>query len=258
MSEAEQRRRQKLQGKIGRTTSALGLTGVALAGTGALAARKPGMLEKIPKLKNANPEKLKDAAFHTGIVSGGIGGIGGFNQASIYSAEARRRKAAPVKKDLGMDMGYVGDEGHAITHEEIEKAWEPTTRQYDPEAKRHKRAKHYETGLTAASSGAGAGAAAAGGIAWHGHGKNQRAGRAIADQLGMKSTQIVPEAGRLKAVKRGKVAAGLAGASLAAGGGAALVNRQRKGSWKSYSKRDTQSAFGVAHDPNGQHRETEN
>ena len=50
------------------------------------------------------------AAFYTGIASGGIGGVGGFNAASIYSDEARRKKQTELKKELGMDMGFYGEE----------------------------------------------------------------------------------------------------------------------------------------------------
>src|SRR4029077_17583389 len=142
MSEEEQRRRQKLQSKIGRTTSTLGLAGVGLASAGAIAGHKPGMLKAIPKFKAHSPEqlkatgqKLKDAAFYTGIASGGIGGGGGFNQASIYSAESRRRNQTPVKKDYGMDMGYFGEEGTPLLPTEIEaeitKAWSPSASNFD-------------------------------------------------------------------------------------------------------------------------------
>ena len=256
MSEAEQRRRQKLQGKIGRTTSTLGLTGVGLAGAGVLAAKKPGALKALPGLKKANPEKLKNAAFHTGIISGGIGGVGGFNQASIYSAEARRRN---VKKSYeSLDMGYNGEQGTALPAEEIEKAWEPTTKQYDPEAKRHARAQTMEIGAQGAAGGLAGGAAYKAGKGLLKEKPNWSAGQRKARHLpSVKAAQGVR---RAAALKSGKAAAGLAAGSAAAAGGAALIHHGRKSSWKSYSKRDTMSAFGVDHsdNPNGQHRETEN
>ena len=71
MSDAEMRRRQKLQGKIGRTTSTLGLTGVALTGAAIATKKKPGSLKAIPKvpgLRNVSHGGLKNAAFHTWIV----------------------------------------------------------------------------------------------------------------------------------------------------------------------------------------------
>ena len=152
MSDAELNRRRKLQGKIGRTTATLGLTGAAL-GVGALAAKKPGALkavEKVPGLNRATHEGLKEGALYTGIAAGGIGGVGGFNQASIYSAESRKRKqAVQVKKDFGMEMGYYGEEGHPLTHEEleaeIEKAWTPSASNFDSERDRKKRSDHYST-----------------------------------------------------------------------------------------------------------------
>lgn len=246
MSDAEMRRRQKLQGKIGRTTSTLGLAGVGLAGAGALAAHKPGLLRKIPKLKEASPEKLhqtgeklKNAAFYTGITSGGIGGVGGFNQASIYSAESRKRKqTVPVKKELGMDMGYFGDEG-------IAKAWSPEASKFDSEASREKRSKHYQTATVAAGGAAGA----------FGASEGVKAVKAARKLKGAAGANLV--AGPVLH-HGGRAAGGLAAVGAAAGAHHAL-KRKREGSWKPYAKRDSTSAFGVDHgDPSGQHRETEN
>jgi hypothetical protein len=167
MSEAEQRRRQKLQSQIGRTTSTMGLSALGVTGAAALAARKGpagektlGMIRKIPGLKKTTPEKMERTAIKSGIVSGGIGGVGGFNQASIYSAESRRRKqATPVKKDLGMEMGYYGEEGTPLTHEEIEfeieKAWTPSASNFDSERSRKKRGDAYSAGALV-TGGAGA------------------------------------------------------------------------------------------------------
>ncbi len=273
MSDAELRRRRKLQGKIGRTTSTLGLGGLGITGAAALASRKPGMLKAIPKAKNLTPEKLRNTAINTGIVSGGIGGVGGFNQASIYSDEARRRKQT-VKKELGMDMGYYGEEGRPLTHEEIEaeieKAWSPSASNFDSEASRKKRADAYGG---AALAGAGAGGAYA---AHHGM-------KAVHEAKGLKPHLVAEVArdakgaakistaranhykaistGSLKAVGRsgGKAAAGLAAVAGAAATHSA-IKRKKSNSWQPYAKRDTTSAFGVDHsdNPNGQHRETEN
>jgi hypothetical protein len=275
MSDTELRHRQKIQGKIARTTSTLGLSGLGITGVAAVAARKGRVgtgtlkaIRKVPKLGNATPEGMKNAAINTGIVSGGIGGVGGFNQASIYSAESRRRKqAVPVKKsegasDLGMEMGYFGEEGHAITHEQIEeeiaKAWEPVARNYDPEAKRHARAKKYEVGGASVAAGTGTGAVAAGVHALKNESKNRTAGQIQARHLpNVKAAQAVRHA---KATRSGKLAAGLGGVAAVTGAGAALAHHGRRNSWQSYEKRDTTSAFGVDHsdNPNGQHRETEN
>jgi hypothetical protein len=272
MSEAEQKRRQKLQSQIGRTTSTMGLTGVGLAGAGALAAKKPGMLKNIPKLKNADPEKLKNAAFYTGIASGGIGGVGGFNQASIYSAESRRRKqAVPVKKDLGMEMGFYGEEGRPLTHEqiesEIEKAWTPSASNFDAERSRHKRAKVYESG---ALVGAGAGAAYAG----HQGAKAVRAARGLKTsdaapvshgvreydtKKGTHVTQKVKSYGKTfraldvtdakkVAGHGGKAAAGLAAVAGAAATHSAIKHKQR-GGWQSYAKNDVSKLFGKKRKP---------
>lgn len=234
MSDAEMRRRQKLQGKIGRTTSTLGLAGVGLAGAGALAAHKPGLLRKIPKLKEASPEKLhqtgeklKNAAFYTGITSGGIGGVGGFNQASIYSAESRKRKqTVPVKKELGMDMGYFGDEG-------IAKAWSPEASKFDSEASREKRNKHYQTATVAAGGAAGA----------FGASEGIKAVKALRKP---ETTRTLENTARALH-HGGRAAGGLAAVGAAAGAHHAL-KRKREGSWKPYAKRDTTSAFGIEHE----------
>jgi hypothetical protein len=279
MSEAEQRRRQKLQSKIGRTTSTMGLTALGVTGAAAVAAKKPGALkaiQKLPGLKTATPKGMEGAALKSGIVSGGIGGVGGFNQASIYSAESRRRKqpAVPVKKELGMDMGYYGEEGRPLTHEqieaEIEKAWTPSASNFDSEGSRKKRADAYGG---AALVGAGGGGAYA---AHHGL-KAVEAGKGIKPHVVAEVTRDVKGAakissaranhykaistGSLKAVGRhgGKAAAGLAAVAGAAATHSA-IKRKKEGGWQPYAKRDATSAFGVDHtdNPNGQHRETEN
>jgi hypothetical protein len=280
MSDAEMRRRQKLQGKIGRTTSTLGLSGVALTGAAIATKKKPGSLKaitKVPGLSRVSHGGLKNAAFHTSIAAGGIGGVGGFNQASIYSAESRKRKAAAVvKKGFGMEMGYYGEEGKPLTHEEIEaeieKAWTPSASNFDSERSRHKRTKGYEGG---ALVGAGAGAAYA---TRHG----VKAGKAASK---IKSKEMTPVLHRVnsagqpyriglgsqgeKAISTGSLKklgghSGKAAVGLAAVGGAAAthsaIKRKKQSGWQSYAKRDATSAFGVDHsdNPNGQHRETEN
>jgi hypothetical protein len=278
MSEAEQRRRQKLQSQIGRTTSTMGLSALGVTGAAAVAAKSPktlGAIRKIPGLKKATVKGMENTAIRSGIVSGGIGGVGGFNQASIYAAESRRRKqAVPVKKDLGMEMGYYGDEGHPLTHEEIEseieKAWTPSASNFDAESSRHKRAKVYEGG---ALVGAGAGAAYAG---HHGvqtvkavrglkakemaetHRKINSAGKAYKHAPTDKAEMAVPLKGLKSLGEHGGKA--LAGAAVVGGalGAHRAIKRKQEGGWQSYSKRDSVSAFGVDHDPSGQHRETEN
>jgi len=252
MSDAEMRRRQKLQSKIGRTTSTLGLGGLAALGTG-IALKKPKVAEaagKVPGLKKVDPKKLENAAVKTGIVSSGIGGVGGFNQAAIYSAESRKRKqAVPVKKSYGLEMGYYGEEGRPLTHEEIEaeieKAWTPSASNYDSEEKRGKRARAYQGAGLVGGGAAGTFAGVQGHKAYQ-EGKKLKAGSQIR---------------RLKPVLEhgGKAAAG---AALAAGAitASSKIGSKRRDSWQPYAKRNTASAFGVDHsdNPNGQHRETEN
>jgi hypothetical protein len=287
MSDAEMRRRQKLQGKIGRTTSTLGLSGVALTGAAIATKKKPGALKavtKVPGLSRVSHGGLKNAAFHTSIAAGGIGGVGGFNQAAIYSAESRKRKAATVvKKEFGMEMGYYGEEGRPLTHQqieaEIEKAWTPSASNFDSERSRHRRTGAYQAGAMAAA-GAGGAYAARHGVKAVQQGKKIQS---IPDSAQIKTVEetVRPKAGKefTRNVKRaGKTFraldadvvgrtlkhGGKAGLGLAAVGGAAAthsaINRKKSGSWQSYAKRDATSAFGVDHsdNPNGQHRETEN
>ena len=259
MSEAEQRRRQKLQSQIGRTTSTMGLSALGVTGAAALAGSKGaageralGTIRKIPGLKNATPHGMERAAIKSGIVSGGIGGVGGFNQASIYSAESRRRKqAVPVKKDYGMEMGYYGEEGTPLTHEqieaEIEKAWTPSASNFDSEKSRKKRPMPTAVQL---------------GDCWR-----RRCDGAHHGMEAVHQAKKLKPISQLKALTKeggalrhgGKAAAGLAAVAGAAATHSA-IKRKKSDSWQPYAKRDTTSAFGVDHsdNPNGQHRETEN
>lgn len=245
MSDAELRHRRKLQGNIARTTSSLGLTGLGITGA-ALAARKsPGALkamQKVPKVGaklGKTPEeasgKLKQAAINTGIVSGGIGGVGGFNQASIYSDESKRRK---MTKGLTEDAGVYGEVGKA-------KDWQPNASKFDAERSRMKRSQAYED----------VGGPAAGALAAGAGYKGAKAGKLLLANRKVKfspaknlpNVQGKMAARTAKAVSHGKTAAALgAGSAAVAAGTLAVRNRNRSKSWAPYSKR---SAFGVEHDP---------
>jgi hypothetical protein len=249
MSDAEVRRRKKMQGHISQTTSTLGLGGLGVTGVAALAAKKPGVLravQKIPKMKNATPKKMKDTAINTGIVSGGISGVGGYNFAAYTNAESRRRQqkpVTPVKKEIGMDMGYFGEEGHPVELPKIvvpiEKAWTPMANNYDSEAGRHKRAKNYED---AALVGAGAGAAYAG----HHGAQSVKESRKLKPNSSLR--MLTKPGGAVR--HGGKAAAGAIAAGTAVAGHRAL-KRKREGSWQSYGKRlegaEDFSAFGIDH-----------
>jgi hypothetical protein len=259
MSDAEIRRRKKLQGHISQTTGALGL-----ASLGAFAASKvpaAKVLTKTPKLRRLaagpvsriNPKKAENIALGTSTAAGGIGGAGAFNFASYTGAESKKRKPnygqppSRVKKELGMDTGYYGEEGHPIKLEEIkvpiEKAWSPSASNFDSEASRHKRTKVHELG-TAAAVGGGAGYAG-----FHGS-------KAAKESKGIKTIKYAGGKGKavpvgagapaVKAAKHGgKALAGVAAAGAAAGLHSA-VKRGKKSSWQSYAKSST-SAFGIDH-----------
>ena len=268
MTDAQLRRRRKLQGEIGRTTSTLGLAGAGLAAGGLVVAKKPGALKALQKVPKVGPKlgatpheastKMKNAALYTGIASGGIGGVGGFNAASIYSDEARRKKQTTLKKGLDMDthleMGYYGEEGHPVKLPEIkvpiEKAWSPTAGNFDSEAKRQKRAKVYEGG---ALVGAGGGAVATGlaGRSLHQSAKNiPKEKMAPFGDKGMPKPSQARMVTDVKALKGLKKPAGKLGAAVAVTGGSiaahGALKRKQKGSWQPYAK-GAVSAWGIDH-----------
>lgn len=224
MSDAELKRRRKVQGHIGRTTSTLGLTSVGLLGT-SVAARK-GSLKAIGVPAKA-AQKFKDASYGTSIAAGGIGGVGGFNQAAIYSDEARRRKP---KEDM------IKRDEMAPQYGEIAKAWSPVTDLYDPEEKRHKRNE-----LAQHATGAAGGVVAAGGAVKALEGIGQQ-GRAVNMPDTKKAKKLATAAaGKAKVRRGGKIMA------VGAGGLAAshvIGQRRKSDSWQTYSK----SAFGITHD----------
>jgi len=101
MSDAEIRRRKKLQGHISETTGALGLTALGItglrskggqkalkAGFSTIGRKRPGVL-KPKKLEGVNTAVLSTGA--------GIGGAGSFNFASYTNAEGRKRKQTVAK-----------------------------------------------------------------------------------------------------------------------------------------------------------------
>jgi hypothetical protein len=241
MTDAQLRRRRAAQSKITHTTSTLGLAGAGLGLTAALASRKGaagektlGAIRRVPGLKKTTPEGLKNKALYTGIASGGIGGVGGFNMASIYRDESRRKQQTQLKKESSMDMGYVGEEGTPLTpaeiEAEIEKAWSPSASNFDSEAKREKRGKAYQG---AALVGAGAGGAFAAHQGMH----------AVHEAKKIKPVHL--KALKPTVRRGGKAAIGVAAVAGAAGAHRAL-KRKEQGSWQPYAKR---SAFGVEHDP---------
>src|SRR4051812_21460195 len=94
-------RRKKVGAGLTRTTSAIGLGSLAALGATAGAKRfgGSGVLRGIDRAKAAAVhDKTKNALLTTGIVSQGITGINGFNNASWQSAEAKQRKKTVVAK----------------------------------------------------------------------------------------------------------------------------------------------------------------
>ena len=75
----------------------------------------PGMEKKVAaKVPHGYPNKLKDAATGVGVVSGGIGGVGGYNFAAYTNAESRKKKAV-VKRDVQWEVSKVSNPLKAVT-----------------------------------------------------------------------------------------------------------------------------------------------
>jgi len=129
LSQTEIDRRKKAGATLTRTTSAIGLGSLALVGAGAAAPRlaRSGRLARIaPKMTEekalAFREKTKNKAITAGIVSQGVGGFNGFNNAAWQNAEARQRKK-PITKSAPspFEDGFYGSEGNWVDMEEVSK-----------------------------------------------------------------------------------------------------------------------------------------
>lgn len=133
MSDTELNRRKKLQGSISRTTSTLGLGGLGLLGASMVARKNPARLKQIqsihPKLKKVTPDQIKGTAQNVALVSGGIGGLGGYNFASYTNAEAKRKKEMKKSFDPSpFEDGCFGVEGNPVPKSVIESAFETDLR----------------------------------------------------------------------------------------------------------------------------------
>lgn len=212
MSDAEIKRRKRVQGHVSQTTGALGLTSL-----GAFAAGRAGGSGKfavkaqkvVPKLKKINQKKADTVAVGTSSAAGGIGGLGAFNFAAYTNAESRKRK--PVAK-----------------------AWEPSNDKYSPEGQRKRREKAYVISGAASTAGLAGGAVA-----------NAARGEAI-ERTGRKKHSAWKSAQKASRSRAGKL--GLA--AVGTGAVTAGVQQKRKSrSWDTYSKSaHNVSAFGVLHD----------
>lgn len=244
MSDAEVKRRKKVQGRLSQTTSTLGLAGVGVGTAAAVASKKPGTLKhirKIPGAKNATQPGLKDAGLYTSLASGGISGVGGYNFAAYTNAESRRRKPVmeTTKKNLDPEMDAV--------HGEIGKAenWSPIKgNPFDAEEKRHKRGRAGEL-----AGGATTGVLTGLGAVKAGEGLSQHAKSLPGGKKKVQGPRTSKQhAHKLKGIKAGKASAKLlAGAAAAAGATAGWKKYRQSDRYASYAKSAT-SAFGVVHD----------
>lgn len=109
MSDAEIKRRKKLQGHISQTTGALGLTSLAAF----TASKTPGakFMSKTPRLRRiasaVDTKKAENIALGTSTAGAGIGGAGSFNFAAYTNAESRKR-TQPVKKNDPFNIEKLG------------------------------------------------------------------------------------------------------------------------------------------------------
>ena len=243
MSDAEIRRRKKIQGISSRTTGALGLT--ALGGTllatkgGSRATKNVFRAVNIERPVGLKPKNLRRKTAPILATSAGIGGATSFNFAAYTSAEAKKRKQVVRKSmtdDLDMAPTY-GVEGFA-------KNWQPVARNYNPESKRQKRGEAYPRIAAAVSGGAGVGAAARG----------LQALDKITDAKAIRAQNAASGARKMykplhaAGMKNLKSAGKLGAVSATAAGGAAVLHHKKKSrSWDTYAKSAT-SAFGVLHD----------
>lgn len=244
MSDAEIRHRKKVQGVISRTTSTIGLGGLATLGAGAAIKRNPGLLRKVPRYRGMSDEAIRakgaglgEKAKTGGVISSGIGGLGGFNFASYTGAEAKKKQ--PVAKSLGIEAPVVGEEGiaknWAVKEEIAKKEWSANASKFDSERSRMKRAQAYEVG-----SGVAAGGLAGGAVhQTYKAGKLVAANRKVSGRAKNLPNVAAKVAGRsAQATRHGKAALGLTAAAGAAGAtGLAVRNRNRSRSWAAYGSR---------------------
>lgn len=168
LSQTQINRRKRAGAELTRTSSGLSLASVGLLGVAAATRKNPGKLNKIPGLKNANAHKIRETAQNVGLISGGIAGLNGFNNASWQSAEARQRKAKPVtvtasKSASPFEEGTYGEIGKALVPamppkpEAKPKLFQPTTGQrvalaragYDKEQQKLGKALSFSPGMGA-------------------------------------------------------------------------------------------------------------
>ena len=147
MSDAELRRRKRVQGHLSQTTGALGLA--ALGGTIAASRGGRNALRKIPALRSKvrapkpldpNRDKIKGAVTPVLATSAGLGGLGAFNFAAYTNAESRKRTMVKKTNDEPLEMGFYGEEGQPIKLPQIkapvEKAWSPVASNFNSEKSR--------------------------------------------------------------------------------------------------------------------------
>lgn len=90
MSDAEIRRRKKIQGAVSVTTATLGLAALGSRGAGAAVNRAAKLKKLSPSAAKLGP-KLNSASTTLTTTGAGVGGVGGYNFAAYTNAEGRKR-----------------------------------------------------------------------------------------------------------------------------------------------------------------------
>jgi hypothetical protein len=230
MSDAELSRRKRRQAAFSTTTATLGLSALSTKGGAAALAR--GAKAGTQRAKWAATGDKAANWLTTG--AAGIGGVGGYNFASVEREESKRRKqpavGSPIKKGMTMESNAFG-----IVHKSQEDAPEaprlglvPVSKAgpYDSEERRHQR-------LGAA---AGAGTATAGVLGYHG-GKAMVEGRKEkGTAMRAKTPKTIKDAlARSKALNvKGAKLLGLAAIPAAGAGAAALHSRNRGKTYRAW------------------------
>ena len=281
MSDAELRHRQKIQGRIAGPPRpwAWADWGCSVPDGPEEHGRGQGHPEDAEAEQDPCREARRSRDQHRDRLRGSAAWVGSTRRASTPQSrnDGSRGHRRRSHKGLTMDMGYFGEEGHALTTEEIEKAWTPVSSRFDSESAAGSAPARTRAGPSGRAGGHHIAGIHAGKAVQEGRNikrvpprrqsSRRPARRSPARRRDSRSTTAQVRHGKpFKAMRRRtrwcapqarRKGRARAGCGRCRRWGPA-IHQKRKGSWQPYAKRDTTSAFGVDHDPNGQHRETEN
>lgn len=260
----ELQRRKKVQGALGTTAAAVGLTAFG-AKTGAR------LLPKITKggVKGKSYAKHLDrAADHVLFAGAGIGGTAGLHQGSLYRQESKQKivkalsdgRNAKDPSNWAKESPGAAQIKLAARQKKLLAGAKLVAKAYDPERSRRRRSKGYEAAAATGAVGLGAAAArpntklvvrgmkesrdasntakvkyAQGRQMLEGSHPKPAQARAALDQAGVYRKAAKKVASLHPSPVAGKQRLVLAGAAVASGAGAAAIHAQRNGSGKPYA-----------------------